>query len=86
MALRRARPTLSLGSYAELDSGASVLGYVRARDGMRDVVLLNLGARRERVSMPELAGQKLLLSTHVDRSGGAFDGTLEPDEAVVLGT
>ena len=86
LALRRARPTLSLGSYAELDSGASVLGYVRARDGMRDVVLLNLGARRERVSMPELAGQKLLLSTHVDRSGGAFDGTLEPDEAVVLGT
>jgi alpha-glucosidase len=86
LSLRRARPALAIGGYAELDTGARVLGYAREHAGARDIVLLNLGSDRERLTWPGLAGSSVLVSTHVNRGGGVFDGVLEPDEGVVLGT
>jgi len=62
-----------------------VLGYVREHATLRDVVLLNIGAAREPVALPDLVGTPIVASTHVNHVGGAFAGVLEPDEAVVLG-
>ena len=86
LSLRRARPSLSLGSYAELDTGARVLGYARELHGVRDVVLLNIGSEHERITLPGLASASVLISTHLNRSDRVFDGALLPDEALVLDT
>ena len=84
LALRRVRPSLSLGDYAGLDTGERVLGYTRALGARRDAVLLNLGARREPARAAGVDGASILLSTHPARAGARFDGELGPDEAVVL--
>jgi glycosidase len=82
LTLLRARPTLSLGSYASFDAGPSVLGYVRNHGSVRDVVLLNIGARRERVILPpEVRSVRVLLATTGRREIGA---ELLPDEGLVL--
>ena len=86
LALRRARPSLSLGSYAELDTGETVLGYARELGGVRDVVLLNIGSERQPITLPGLASARVLISTHLNRNGSVFDGALGPDEALVLDT
>jgi alpha-glucosidase len=82
LALRRARPTLSLGSYSSFAAGANVLGYVRSHNADRDIVLLNVGSRSERVTLPrDVKAARLLLAT----SGRTELGLeLLPDEAVLL--
>jgi len=88
LALRRARPSLSIGSYAALDAGPRVLGYWRTHGASRDAVLLNLGSQAEVLSLRELDGARVLVSTHTgphSRAGAAFfDGRLAADEGVVL--
>jgi alpha-glucosidase len=81
--LRRARPTLSVGAYASLDTAPDVLGYVRSQGSTRDGVLLNLSGTSRPVST-ELANATVLVSTHPDRAGRACGVSLEPNEAVVL--
>jgi alpha-glucosidase len=85
LALRRTRPTLSLGSYLPLALGPSVLGYVRAHGGTEDAVLLNLSSAPQHVSLPSsIQGARTLLSTHPARAGRRVAFELLPDEAVVL--
>jgi alpha-glucosidase len=82
LALRRARPTLSLGSYASFDAGDEVLGYVRSHGTDRDIVLLNVGSRRERLTLPpDVGAARVLLSTMGRQELGA---ELLADEAVLL--
>jgi alpha-glucosidase len=89
LALRRARPTLALGSFASFDCGPNVLGYVRTHGRQRDVVLLNLGSAREPIALPTgFAGARRLLSTSLEGGRGALGSELGPelgpDEALVL--
>jgi alpha-glucosidase len=85
LALRRGRPTLSIGSYRSFDAAPNVLAYVRTHAGRSDAVLLNLGDRPERVAMPANATPaNVLLSTHPTVLGARFAGRLEPNEAVVV--
>jgi alpha-glucosidase len=85
LALRRARPTLSIGSYEALVSQPDVLGYVRSHAGQRDGVLLNLSATPQRLALPTwLERAPVLLSTHAGRVGTAWDAQLLPDEALVV--
>jgi alpha-glucosidase len=85
LALRRARPSLGVGSYEALDAGHRVLAYRRTHGAMRDAVLLNLGAHAEAVTLRELAAARVLMSTHPGRSAAPFDGRLAANEGVVLG-
>ncbi|KAB8141143.1 DUF3459 domain-containing protein [Chloroflexia bacterium SDU3-3] len=84
IALRRASPALSVGSYAPLVGSGDVLAYVREADGVRLAVALNLGNQAQVV--PLGAAGRVLLSTHLDREGEATDGTisLRPAEGVIV--
>ena len=84
LALRRARPSLSIGSYSALDTAPRVLGYRRTHGGLRDAVLLNLGDQAESVSLRELLGARVLLSTHLRQGDASFDGQLAANEGLVL--
>jgi alpha-glucosidase len=88
LALRRAEPALSVGAYASVAAGADeVLAYERRDEatGRRLRIALNLGNRpRELVGF--VPSGRLLLSTHLTRSGEAIRGAvrLGPDEGVVV--
>jgi alpha-glucosidase len=85
LALRRARPTLSLGDYRSLELKSPVLGYLRLHGRQRDAVLLNLGGEREPLSVSDdIARGTVLLSTHPDRIGAPLGSVLQPNEALVL--
>jgi alpha-glucosidase len=82
LALRRAEPALSVGSYTHVEGAdEDVLAYERRDDatGRRLLVALNLGGR-ERALPAGGASGRVLLSTHMD--GGAAP-RLRPDEGVV---
>jgi len=85
LALRRARPTLSLGDYRSLDLKSQLLGYLRLCGRQRDAVLLNLGGAPEPLWVSDdIARGTVLLSTHPDRIGAPLGPVLRPNEAVVL--
>ena len=84
LALRRAEPALSVGSYAPVEGAEEdVLAYERRDDatGRRLLVALNLGGQ-ERELPRAASGRRLLLSTRMDGGAGPC---LRPDEGVVLG-
>lgn len=86
LALRRAEPALSVGSYTPLLAADDVLGYVREHAGRRVLVALNLGDRPRAVGLPAAAGGHVLLSTVrrvADRVGEVL--TLAGDEGVIIG-
>lgn len=78
--LRRALPALHAGTLRLLDAPASVLAYERAQAGTRVIVLINFAAEPVRVG--GVRG-RVLVGTD-DPAGRPFDGTLSPDEGVVV--
>ncbi|WP_229682681.1 alpha-amylase family glycosyl hydrolase [Siccirubricoccus deserti] len=88
LALRRAEPGLSVGAYASVATDADeVLAYERRDEvtGRRLRIALNLGNRRRELVGFAPSG-RLLLSTHLTRSGEAIRGAMRlgPDEGVVV--
>ncbi|HSR23538.1 MAG TPA: alpha-amylase family glycosyl hydrolase, partial [Candidatus Eisenbacteria bacterium] len=85
LALRRAEPALSVGSYCPVVARDDVLAYVRELDGRRILVALNLGDRTRAVALPA-AGGRVLLSTDPHRAGRGVAGTvaLDGDEGDVV--
>jgi alpha-glucosidase len=87
--LRRSAPALHTGAYDPVEAGGDVLAYLRtAPGGGRFLVALNLGPRPARLVVPaELAGGRVLVSTHPDRddrpAGAPLD--LRADEGLVVG-
>lgn len=85
LALRRARPALSLGGFLPLEPAPNVLGYLRTHGGSRDAVLLNLSSSPQRLALPgAIERAQVALSTHPARAGRRWGSELLPDEAVVL--
>lgn len=86
LALRRAEPALSVGSYRRVSAGDDVLLYERAHGGRRLWVLLNLGRELRMVDAPA-EGAHIRVSTHLDRDGEPVAGNvrLRPNEGVVIG-
>ena len=85
LALRRAEPALSVGSYAPVEGAEEdVLAYERRDDatGRRLLVALNLGGRERGLPRAMSERRRVLLSTHLDGGG---TGCLRPDEGVVMG-
>jgi alpha-glucosidase len=78
LALRRAHPALATGAMRMVEAEGDVLAYERIEGEDRIMIVLNLG------DAPAATGQAaapLLLSTV---GAAAFDGTLAPNEGVVL--
>jgi len=84
LALRRAEPALSIGSWAPLDAEGDVLAYVREHEGSRFLVALNLGPSPASLEF-DGAGE-VALSTSIDRKDVPVRGHVElrGDEGVVV--
>jgi alpha-glucosidase len=82
LALRRERPELHAGGVCEVTAEAGVLGYVRALNGKRVQVFLNMTDEERWV---DCAPGKVLLSSFLDREN-VVTGSVElrRDEAVVI--
>ncbi|MBA2572171.1 MAG: DUF3459 domain-containing protein [Gemmatimonadetes bacterium] len=68
LALRRAEPALSVGSYEPVEATGSVLAYVREAANQRFLVALNLNSAPASLNLSEWKGG-VVLGTHSDREG-----------------
>jgi alpha-glucosidase len=86
LALRRAEPALSVGSWRLLATSETTLAYERAVPGRRLAIALNLGSAAASMRLPDVSGGRVLLSTHRDRDGAAVKGAIDlgPDEGIVI--
>ncbi|MFL5541881.1 MAG: alpha-amylase family glycosyl hydrolase, partial [Longimicrobiaceae bacterium] len=84
IALRRAEPALSIGSWAPVDAEGDVLAYLREHEGSRFLVALDLGP--EPASLPFDGAGEVVLSTDIDRKEDPVRGRVElrGDEGVVV--
>lgn len=68
LALRRAHPALTIGSYRSLDvSSEDCYVYVRETAGQRCCIALNLSDRLQSLALRGLGKGQVLVSTHMDR-------------------
>jgi alpha-glucosidase len=74
--LRRESPALFGGSYHALDTQEDCYAYIREATGDRKLVLLNFSAKPQKITIPDQAQGKVLLSTHMDRQGRENLGSL----------
>jgi alpha-glucosidase len=87
IALRRATPALSVGSYTGLEAHGDVLAYVRTQARQRCLVVLNLAPQPQLFESRQLALQgHMALSTHLDGAGETVRGAVElrGDEGVIV--
>lgn len=82
LALRRAHQALSIGSFRLLEGGRDVLCYVREHQGERLAVFLNLSSGLRHCELEGYGSVDGVLASTL--SPRPFDGTLLPDEGVVL--
>ena len=86
IALRRARPALSVGSYEPIDAMGDVLAYARGAGASQCLVALNLGSTPQSLRVPAVfRDARVLLSTALDREGKVIGDslTLRGDEGAV---
>jgi alpha-glucosidase len=84
IALRRATPALTRGTFELLDATEGVLGFRRASDGDAVVVLVNFGGEPTDVGLPGLVGATVALASDDPAPGQVFTGVIGRDQAVVV--
>src|SRR5215211_820235 len=87
LALRRASPALTRGSYQPIVASGDLLLYIRTHGQQRILAALNLGGEPALVSSQAQHWRgRLLLSSFLDRDGEPIDGeiALRADEGVVV--
>lgn len=68
--LRRTLPALTTGSQQSIDQpNTACFVYLRQHAGQRCLVVLNFSGQEQTVVLPELGQGRVLLSTHIDRTG-----------------
>jgi alpha-glucosidase len=84
IALRRREPALAEGAYEPVGYRRGLLGYRRRARGQDLSIVLNLDAAGETANLSHPG--RILLSTHLDRSGETVPSWLDlrPDEGVVV--
>jgi alpha-glucosidase len=83
--LRRSTPALSIGTYRRAYTDDSVLVYVREAQGRRVFVALNLSSRPRGLGWSSEAGNRIVLSTYLDRQEEAGNRLeLRADEGVIV--
>jgi alpha-glucosidase len=85
IALRRASPALTQGSYRPLSSGENVLCYERVNGDHRFVVALNFDSKPKEVRLPPWPGSCVLLSTRGQSQDTTGSFVLQSDEGVIIG-
>jgi alpha-glucosidase len=88
LGLRRRTPALVTGTYHPVEADGDVLAYLRADGDDRCLVALNLGPHPARLAVPaEVAGGRVLVSTHPDRDDRPAGATLDlrGGEGLVVG-
>ncbi|QJP16174.1 DUF3459 domain-containing protein [Starkeya sp. ORNL1] len=85
LALRRATPALSLGSYEGIPTSGDILAFHRRHPDGDVVVALNLGHQPATLDA-STGARAILLSTHLDRVGEVPAGPLHlrPDEGIIF--
>ncbi|MDX2139204.1 MAG: alpha-amylase family glycosyl hydrolase [Chloroflexota bacterium] len=87
IAVRRATPALTTGSYRSADAKADdVFVYVRESGGQRVCVALNFGDRMQTLALRDLGQGRIVVSTHMDRTDAVDMGALylRENEGVVV--
>jgi len=93
IACRKAMPALLWGDYRPVDGAPSVDGvpedcyvYLRQAGDQRVLIALNFSAHEQYVALPSPGLGRLVLSTHLDRQGGAFLAgiSLRGNEGVIV--
>lgn len=82
LALRRATPALTIGGWRAAAADEDVLAYERFLDGDRLLVALNLGSRTRRLALPD--GQRVAAMLETTQAERDMDGTLRPEEGLIL--
>jgi alpha-glucosidase len=82
LALRRAEPALSLGSYTTVSATDETLVYLRENGSSRFAVALNLTADTHSVQVP--TGRLVVSTARTDVSAVSRELLLKPDEGVVV--
>ena len=83
--LRRATPALSIGTYRRAYTDDGVLVYVREAQAQRVFVALNLSSRPRGLGWSSETGNRIVLSTYLDRQedvGNRLE--LRADEGVIV--
>lgn len=77
LALRRETTALVTGSYRTLAGGPEeCFVFLRAQGEQRMLVALNFSEEAQTLTLPELAGSRVLVSTNLDRAGPSDGSTL----------
>lgn len=87
-ALRRSRPALTHGSYRPVGASGDLLAYIRAHEGDRILVALNLGSDPVALELKDEAMKgRLLVSSQGDRDGEMVNKRLDlrAHEGAVIG-
>jgi alpha-glucosidase len=79
---RRRSPALRTGTWSALPAPEGVLAYQRTRAGDDRIVLVNFTRARVSIDVPKPCVVEV--ASAGAREGAAYDGTLGPDEALVL--
>ena len=82
--LRRKRAALRLGGYGAMSVEGNCFVFERTEGDERITVALNFGDKPEKSALIQF-GAQVLLSTYLDRENSPADGSLRPNEGVVLG-
>jgi alpha-glucosidase len=84
IALRHERSALNVGLYRNVHCTGNVMTYERSAGDERFAIALNFGHSPEHVHIP--SNGRILLSTHLDRTGERVTETcaLRPDEGLVI--
>ncbi len=80
--VRREHPALQAGSFTMFDRTDETIVYERCLDGERCLVVLNLS--ESDVSLPDVAGSTVLVSTTARDPFAAFDGKIPAESALVV--
>ena len=83
LAIRRSSPALELGDWLLVDSPADTFVYERSWEGDARRVAVNFGDRRVQ-DVAAADGWNVEITTGRGRDGRPWDGSLEPDEAIIL--
>jgi alpha-glucosidase len=85
--LRRSHPALAIGHYEPITAEGDLLAYIRHLHDQRFLIALNFGAAPCTLSFDSnMAGGRVLLSTHLDRAGDLCGGqvSLRANEGVIV--
>jgi alpha-glucosidase len=86
IALRRAEPALSVGSYKPVVAQGQLIAYLREAGEHRFLVVLNLGSRPGHLPLTDIGEGEIVIGTDVRRQGERVRGRLVMlgDDGVVM--